>query len=73
VSNGKTKKGWKPFPPKNKLIKDSEGNEEKWIPSSRLQQNKDKLCQGTQQSHKNALKEEILQVITENFMEILLT
>jgi chromosome segregation ATPase len=40
--------------------------------SSRLQQNKDKLCQGTNEAHKNNLKEEILQVITENFMEILL-
>jgi hypothetical protein len=28
-SDGKKKKGWKPFPPKqNNLIQDSEGNEE---------------------------------------------
>jgi hypothetical protein len=39
---------------------------------SRLQQNKDKLCQRTNEAHKNYLKEEILQVITENFIEIIL-
>jgi hypothetical protein len=38
-----------PTPKKNKLIQDSEGNDES-IPSSRLQQNKDNICQGTQLS-----------------------
>jgi hypothetical protein len=33
---------------------------------------KDKLYQGTQQSPQNILKEEILQVINENFIEMLL-
>jgi hypothetical protein len=40
----------------------------KQIPRLRLQQNKDKLYQGTQKAHKNILKEEILQVINENFI-----
>jgi hypothetical protein len=31
-NDGKTKKRWKPFPPKNNLIQDSEGNEEKGYP-----------------------------------------
>jgi hypothetical protein len=41
---------------------------------SRLQQNKDKLYQGTQRRtlEKSTLKEEILQVINENFIEMLL-
>jgi hypothetical protein len=42
------------------------------MPSFGLQQNKDKWCQGHNGVHKNILKEEILQVITENFMEMLL-
>jgi hypothetical protein len=39
---------------------------------SRLQKNKDKLYQGSNKTHKNNLKEEILQVINENFIEMLL-
>jgi hypothetical protein len=72
-SNGKTKKGWKPFSPqKNNLIQDSEGNEENGylVPDS----NKTKINDTKEPSdaHKNNLKEEILQVISENFMEMLL-
>jgi hypothetical protein len=43
----------------------------KTIPTSRLQQNKDKLYQGSNEAHKNNLKEEIL-LINENFIEMLL-
>jgi hypothetical protein len=35
------------------------------------QQNEDKLCQPNE-AHKNNLKEEILQVINENFIEMIL-
>jgi hypothetical protein len=35
-------------------------------------QNKDKLFQETQLTHKNTLKEEILQVINENFIQMIL-
>jgi hypothetical protein len=49
--------------PKNKLIQNSEGNEENGFPVP--DSNKTKI-------NKNYLKEEILQVITENFMELLL-
>jgi hypothetical protein len=38
----------------------------------RFQQNKDKLYQGTNKTHKNTLKEEIIQVINGNFIEMLL-
>jgi chromosome segregation ATPase len=41
-------------------------------PRSTLQQNKDKLYQRTQRRPQNTLKEEILQVINENFIEMLL-
>jgi hypothetical protein len=39
---------------------------------SRLQQNKDKWAKELNEAHENILKEEILQEITENFMEMLL-
>jgi hypothetical protein len=38
---------------------------------SRLQQNKYKLYQETNKAHKNTLKEEILQAVNENFIELL--
>jgi hypothetical protein len=44
----------------------------KTISTSKFQQNKDKLYQGPNKAHKNTLKEEILQVINENFIEMLL-
>jgi hypothetical protein len=40
--------------------------------SSRLQQSKDKQHHGTRQCPQKTFKEEILQVITENFMEMFL-
>jgi hypothetical protein len=57
-------------PPKNNLIQDSEGNEENGYPlvdSNKTKINNAKECKD---AHKNTLKEEILQVITENFMEM---
>jgi hypothetical protein len=59
-------------PPKNKLIQDSEGNEENGYPV--LDSNKTKInyAKEPNEAYKNNLKEEILQVITENFMEMLL-
>jgi hypothetical protein len=58
-------------PPKNNLTQDSEGNEENGCPV--LDSNKTKINNAKQPNddHKNILKEEILQVITEKFMEIL--
>jgi hypothetical protein len=40
--------------------------------SLRPKQNKDRLYQEPNEAHKNTMKEEILQEITENFMEMLL-
>jgi hypothetical protein len=58
--------------PPNKLIQDSEGNEENWYPA--LDSNKTKInyAKEPKKIHKNTQKEEILQAITENFMEMLL-
>jgi hypothetical protein len=56
----------------NNLIQDSEENEENRYPV--LDYNKTKINNGKEpnNAHKKTLKEEILQVITENFMEMLL-
>jgi hypothetical protein len=45
---GRRKRDGNDSSPKNKLVQDSEGNEKKWIPNSRPQQNKDRVSQGTQ-------------------------
>jgi hypothetical protein len=69
---GRQKRDGNYSPLKNKLIQDSEGNKENryLVPDS----NKTKINDAKEpnNSHKNSLKEEILQVITENFMEMLL-
>jgi hypothetical protein len=49
---------------KNNLIQDSEGNNENGYPVPDTTEPSD--------AHKNILKEEILQIITENFMEVIL-
>jgi hypothetical protein len=66
------KKGWKPFYSKNKLVQDSEGNEENGYPDSDSNKTKINYAKETNEAHKNNLKEEILQVINENFIEMLL-
>jgi hypothetical protein len=59
------------LPPKNNVIQDSEGNEENRYPV--LDSNKTKINDTKEPNnvHKNTLKEKILQVITENFMEMI--
>jgi hypothetical protein len=58
--------------PQNNLKQDSERNEENRYPV--LVSNKRKINDSKEHNyaHKNILKEEILQEITENFMELLL-
>jgi hypothetical protein len=72
LHNGKKKKRWKPSPCQNNLIQDSEGNAENRYPI--LDSNKTKIDDAKEPNnvHKNLIKEEVLQVITENFMEMLL-
>jgi hypothetical protein len=66
------KKGWKPFSPQNELTQDSEGNEENGYPAPDTNKTMIKYAKEPREAHKNILKEEILQVITRNFMELLL-
>jgi hypothetical protein len=68
---GRQKKDRNHFPPK-KLVQDSEGNEEKGYPDPESNKTKINYAKEPKEAHKNILKEEILQVITENFMKMLL-
>jgi hypothetical protein len=69
---GRWKRDGNHSPPKNKLVQNSEGNEENGylVPDSN-KTNTD-YPKEPSEAHKNILKEEILQKITENFMEMLL-
>jgi hypothetical protein len=59
-------------PPKNNLIQDSEGNEENGYRVKDSNTTKINDTKEQNNAHKNSLREEILQVITENFMEMIL-
>jgi hypothetical protein len=50
------KKGWKPFPPKNKLVQDSEGNEENRYPVLDSNKTKTDYPKEPKEAHKKALK-----------------
>jgi hypothetical protein len=56
----------------NKLVQDSEGNEENGYPVPDSNKTKTEYRKEPNKAHKNTLKEEILQEITEKFMEMLL-
>jgi hypothetical protein len=66
-NDGKTKKGWKPFSPRNKLVQDSEVYEENGYPDPDPNKTKIDYPKEHNEAHKNTLKEEI----TDNFMELL--
>jgi hypothetical protein len=68
---GRWKRDRNHSPPKNNLIQASKGNEENEFPV--LDSNKTKIndTKELNDDHKDILKEEILQVITENFMEMI--
>jgi uncharacterized protein YpuA (DUF1002 family) len=69
---GRWKKDGNHSPPKNGLVQDSEGYEENGHShpdSNKTKINYTKECNDT---HKNNLKEEILQVINEHFIEMTL-
>jgi hypothetical protein len=59
-------------PHQNNLIHDSEGNGENRYPDPDSNKTKINDTKEPNYVHKNSLKEDILQVITENFMEMLL-
>jgi hypothetical protein len=69
---GRRKRDWNHSTPKNNLIHDSKGNEENGYPLPDSNKTKINNAKEPNNIHKNSLQEEILQVITENLMELLL-
>jgi hypothetical protein len=72
---GRRKRDGSHSPPRNNLIQDTEGNEENRYPVYPVpDSNKTKINDAKEPNngHKNILKEEILQVITEKFIKMLL-
>jgi hypothetical protein len=69
---GKRKRDGNHSPPKNKVVQDLERNEENRYPDPDSNKTKINYTKEPNEAHKNTLKEEILQVINENFIEMLL-
>jgi hypothetical protein len=69
---GRRKRAGNHSPPQNNLIQDSEGNEENGYLVSDSNKTNINDAKEPNEAHKNNLKEEILQVITKNFTEVLL-
>jgi hypothetical protein len=69
---GRRKRDGNHSSPQNNLIQNSEGNEEKGYPVLDSSKTKINDIKKIKYVHKNTLKEEMLQVITENFMEKIL-
>jgi hypothetical protein len=65
-------KRWKSFFPNNELEQEPEGNEENRYPDPDSNKMKINYAKEPKEAHKNTLKEEILQVINENFTEMIL-
>jgi hypothetical protein len=62
----------KPFSPNNKLVQEPVGNEEIRYPDQDSNKMKMNYAKEPNEAHKSILKEEILQVINENFIEVIL-
>jgi chromosome segregation ATPase len=62
----------KSFFPNNKLVQEPEGNEEIRYPDPDSNKMKINYANEPNEAHKNILKEEILQVLNENFIEMIL-
>jgi hypothetical protein len=69
---GRRKRDGNHSPPKNKVIQDLEWNEENRYPDPDSYKTRINYTKEPNDAHKNTLKEEILQVINESFMEMLL-
>jgi gas vesicle protein len=69
---GRQKKDRNHFLPNNKLVQEPEGNEENRSPDPDSKKTKINYMKESNEAHKNILKEEILQVISENFIEMIL-
>jgi hypothetical protein len=69
---GRRKREGNHSPPKNKVVQDFEQKEENGQPDSHSNKTQINYTKELNEAHKNTLKEEILQVINENFIEMLL-
>jgi hypothetical protein len=69
---GRRKREGNNSPPKNNVVEDLELNEENGYPDPDSNKTKINYTKEPKEGHKNNLKEEILQVINENFIEMLL-
>jgi hypothetical protein len=69
---GRWKKERNHFPFNNKLVQEPERNEENRCPGPDSNKTKINYAKEPNEAHKNTLKEEILQVINENFIEMTL-
>jgi hypothetical protein len=69
---GREKRAGNYSPPQNKLVQDSEGNEDNGYPDPDSNKTNINYTKEPKEAHKNTLKEEILQVINENFIEMFL-
>jgi hypothetical protein len=69
---GRQKRDGNHPPPKTNLIQGTEGNEENGYPVPDSNKTKTNDAKEPNDAHKNTLKEKILKVINENFMEMLL-
>jgi gas vesicle protein len=69
---GRRKREGNYSPPKNKVMQDFDRNEENRYPETDSNKTKINYTKEPNKAHKNTLKEEILQVINENFIDMLL-
>jgi hypothetical protein len=69
---GRWKRDGNHSPPKDKLVQDSQGNEENRYPDPHSNKTNINCAKEPKEAYKITLKEEILQVINENFIEMLL-
>jgi hypothetical protein len=60
---GRWKKDGNQFPPSNKLVQETEGNEGNRYPDPDSKKTKIHYAKESSEAHKNTLKEEILQII----------
>jgi hypothetical protein len=69
---GRQKKQGNHFPHSKKLVQESEGNEENRYSDPDSNKMKINYAKEPNEAHKNNLKEDILQVLNENFIEMIL-
>jgi hypothetical protein len=69
---GRQKKQGNQFPHSKKLVQEPEGNEENRYSDPDSNKMKIKYAKEPNEAHKNNLKEDLLQVLNENFIEMIL-